>query len=226
MTSSVANANARISQVRQQMNSLSPKRQGGSFSQKLENEMYASTSVAKRTPEETKLTKGEVFTNPPVMFQKASAVTSVADTTGVLKNADKYADIIESAAKEFNVNPSLIRGIIQTESSFNPKAVSRVGAQGLMQLMPGTAKELGVTDPFDPEQNIRGGTKYISQLLKRFDGDVKLAVASYNTGPGRISKLGITPNTSNPQDYLKISSGVQGYVNKVLKFTNVFLGNS
>ncbi len=123
---------------------------------------------------------------------------------------------VMSAARKTGLDPALIRAVIQTESSFRSNAVSRAGAQGLMQLMPGTAKELGVTDPFDPVQNVLGGSTYLAKQLKRF-GDIRLALAAYNTGPGRVGRYGIT-DANDPEQYEQISARVRGYVNKVLAY--------
>ncbi len=102
--------------------------------------------------------------------------------------------VIEEAAATHGVSPHLVRAVVLTESAFNPFAVSRVGAQGLMQLMPATATHMGVTDSLDPRQNVFGGTKYLSQLLTRFNGNVALALAGYNAGPARVARYrGIPP---------------------------------
>lgn len=102
--------------------------------------------------------------------------------------------VIEEAAASHGVSPHLVRAVVQTESAFNPFAVSRVGARGLMQLMPDTATSLGVTDSLDPRQNVFGGAKYLSQLLTRFDGNVALALAGYNAGPAKVARYkGIPP---------------------------------
>lgn len=111
-------------------------------------------------------------------------------------------DIFERASKKYNVPVELLKAIAKAESDFVVDAVSRSGAQGIMQLMPGTAAELGVTDPFDPEQNIMGGSKYISDLLKRYDGDTKLALAAYNAGMGNVKKYGGIPPFEETQNYV------------------------
>ncbi len=99
-----------------------------------------------------------------------------------------YESIIQEAAQRYRVDAGLIRAVIQAESGGNPLAVSRAGARGLMQLMPQTAVELGVTNSFDPAQNIMGGTSYLRSLLDRYRGDVKLALAAYNWGMGNLEK--------------------------------------
>ena len=95
---------------------------------------------------------------------------------------------VDQAARKYNLPAALINAIIQAESNFQVRAVSPAGARGLMQLMPSTAEELGVTDPFDIDQNIDGGTRYLRQMLSRFDGNLQLALAAYNAGPGAVAK--------------------------------------
>jgi len=103
-------------------------------------------------------------------------------------SSQEFDKIITQVAGEFGVDPGLIKAVIAVESNGNPRAVSPAGAQGLMQLMPRTAAELGVTDPFDPVQNIRAGTRYLSQLQNRYQGDLKLTLAAYNWGMGNLEK--------------------------------------
>ena len=113
---------------------------------------------------------------------------------------------IRNAAKKYAISEKLIQSVIQAESSYRPDAVSPAGAQGLMQLMPATAKELGVTDPFDIDQNVDGGARYLKKMLDRFDGDIKLALAAYNAGPGTVQRY--NGNVPYPE--------TQTYVQRVL----------
>ena len=119
-------------------------------------------------------------------------------------------EIFEAAGKKFNISPDLLKAVAKVESNFRPEVVSRAGAMGIMQLMPGTAKYLGVTDPFDPEQNIMGGAKYLKEQLDRFDGDVKLALAAYNAGWPTVIKHGGIPPFRQTQNYVPKVLGYLG----------------
>ena len=109
---------------------------------------------------------------------------------------------ILEASETYDIDQAMIRAIIRTESSYNPNAVSRAGAMGLMQLMPGTASYLGVTDAFDIQQNIMGGTRYFRQMLDRFNNDERLALAAYNAGPGNVQRHGGIPPFPETQNYV------------------------
>jgi soluble lytic murein transglycosylase-like protein len=106
------------------------------------------------------------------------------------ERSEPYEDLIVEHAREHNVRPSLVRAVIQVESAFNPIAYSNKGAMGLMQLMPATAREFGVRNAFNPEQNIKAGVAYLRQLLDRYDGNEQLALAAYNAGPGAVDRYG------------------------------------
>jgi hypothetical protein len=119
-----------------------------------------------------------------------------------LANA-QFGQFIQSASKRFNVDADLISSVIAVESNFNPKAVSRRNARGLMQLIPGTASHLGVHNIFDPQENINGGTQYLAELLHRYDNDLILALAAYNAGPQRVQKYGRVPLFPETQSYVR-----------------------
>ena len=118
-------------------------------------------------------------------------------------NRQAYDDEIRAAARVFTVDDSLIRAIIHAESAYQPEALSPRGAQGLMQLMPETQKELQVDDVFDPISNIEGGTLYLSRLLDKFDQNVELATAAYNAGPGAVQQYGGIPPYKETREYVR-----------------------
>jgi soluble lytic murein transglycosylase-like protein len=111
--------------------------------------------------------------------------------------------LVQQNATTWQVDPALVKAVIANESGFDANATSRVGAQGLMQLMPETAQSLGVRNPYDPHQNIAGGTRYLRGLLDRFGGDTRLAVAAYNAGPGAVEKYGDVPPYAETQNYVQ-----------------------
>ncbi|SEO81689.1 Transglycosylase SLT domain-containing protein [Amphibacillus marinus] len=150
-------------------------------------------------PIETGLSIREILEGRPSLLAQTSAVT-----TPVQANVAQDLDaIIKEAAATYQIDERLIRSVIKTESNFNQHAVSRAGAEGYMQLMPQTAKGLGVTDSFNAKQNIFGGTKYLRQMLNRYNNNTTLALAAYNAGPGNVDKYNGIPPFTETQNYVK-----------------------
>jgi len=147
---------------------------------------------------------------------KGAAARAIAVPVGsplVARSSPQYDPLIRQHATEHRIRPDLVRAVIQVESAFNPRAVSPKGAMGLTQLMPATAKQFGVIDPFNPAENIRAGVSYLRQLLDRYDHDEQLALAAYNAGPGAVDKYGSkVPPYKETQNYVLKITGIQGTV--------------
>jgi soluble lytic murein transglycosylase-like protein len=156
------------------------------------------------------------------LLAQASGENSTVSATETDSGASAYDSVIAAASKAYGLDEDLIHAVIQAESSYNTNAVSSAGAQGLMQLMPGTAASLGVTDPFDAQQNIFAGTQYLKKQIERF-GDVRLALAAYNTGPSRVASLNIT-DADDLEQYTKLSTSVRAYVDRVLSYRDDYKG--
>jgi soluble lytic murein transglycosylase-like protein len=145
--------------------------------------------------------------------QSASAKIVAANFRGPAATAGDIDSALELAAARHNVDPNLVRAVVKVESNFNPNAVSRKGAMGLMQLMPSTARQLNVKNPFDPEQNVDAGVRHLKQLLESYGGDVKLTLAAYNAGAGAVARSSGVPHYAETQNYVR-------------RITNLYYGGS
>jgi len=146
---------------------------------------------------------------PPVNVPAAASVSPVRPA-----GREAYTELIERIAGQYEVDPALITAVVQAESNFDPYLVSRAGAVGLMQLMPSTAAGLGVTDVYDPAQNIDGGVRYLLGQIIRFDGDILMALAAYNCGPYGLKSRGVT-NLADPDQRALLPAETRKYLDNI-----------
>lgn len=150
-------------------------------------------------------TKPQGASAPVTTYAVRSATTLIRTTSKPpsSRGVTAYDDLIQQHSERHGISADLVRAVIQAESGFNPRALSPKGAMGLMQLMPATARDLGVDNPFQPGENIRGGVAYLARLLTRFNQDVHLALAAYNAGPHRVEQYDGVPPYRETQQYVK-----------------------
>ena len=146
------------------------------------------------------------FTNVPTSSNSSNYKVYIKETPKNSLESDTtnlYDHVISEASKKHGVSFSLLKALIKTESDFDPRAVSKAGAMGLMQIMPENIKRLKIKDPFDPKDNVMGGTRYLKQLIHRFEGKLPLALAAYNAGPGVVEKYQRIPPYKETENYVK-----------------------
>ena len=156
------------------------------------------------------------FTNVPASTKYRLYIRNRKPAFNTSPGTKKYDGIIQDAARRYGVDFSLLKAIIRAESSFNPQAISRKGARGLMQIMPQNFRTLEIQDPFDPKQNIMGGARYFRSLLDRYEGKVALTLAAYNAGPTAVDRYRRIPPYVETQDY----------VEKVLRYYKYYKNNT
>lgn len=169
----------------------SDRRRGERRKQRLRTLLFAAAALS--------ATPSQLVKSRPLLGSVAVETTNFT----ALRPESAYEQLIQEAARLYDISPALIRAVMRTESQFDPNAVSPVGAQGLMQLMPALAKEMGVTDPFDPRDNIIGGARYLKQLLDSHRGNVALTLASYNAGPGNVKRYRGIPPFKETRNYVR-----------------------
>ncbi len=206
MTDEISSITSRISEIQSRIAALSGptpsletiKATPASFAQALDT---ARTPVSGPT----RLPDGPAHVlAPPASLGPLPVSPGAADVIPLTQaSAAGYSELIQKYAAQNGLEPSLVQAVIKTESDGNPRCVSSAGAMGLMQLMPENVKEAGIADPFDPEQNIAAGTKQLSGLLSQYHGNLDLALAGYNAGPGNVHKYGGVPPFTETQNYIK-----------------------
>ena len=146
---------------------------------------------------------GDLLTNPSTRVNANIYTAKASGVAEKLTTREQIKGLVSRISKKHGVDEKLVNALIKQESGFNPNAKSKVGAIGLMQLMPSTAKGLGVTNAMDPEQNVEGGVKYLKSMLNKYNGNVILALAAYNAGPGAVDKYDGVPPYKETQNYVK-----------------------
>ena len=147
--------------------------------------------------------KASGFTKVAFHSSQSSSFAVPELSAAALANRQKFEEMIHEVSSRYRVDPALVRAVIETESHWNSSAISRRGALGLMQLVPGTAQQLGVSNALDPKQNVDGGVRYLHSLLERYNGDLDKTLAAYNAGPGAVDRAGGVPRIRETREYVQ-----------------------
>ena len=154
-------------------------------------------------PQRPSVPRGFKPTGNASLLTQGSSSPSAELSAAELANRQKIEEMIREVSARYRVDPALVRAVIQTESNYNSSAVSRKGALGLMQLVPGTARQMGINNALDPKQNIDGGVRYLHSLLERYNGDLDRALAAYNAGPGAVDRARGIPGNRETREYIQ-----------------------
>ncbi|TXK77112.1 lytic transglycosylase domain-containing protein [Paenibacillus sp. N3.4] len=195
----------------------------GDFSALLETVMgqASGSTMTGKDPMASLLGSASVNSIPSSLNALGRAYTPL-QTANRASSLSQYDGLIQEASRKYGVDSSLVKAVIQQESEFNHQAVSSAGAKGLMQLMDGTGSGYGVTNPFDPKQNVDAGTHFLSHLIKKYNGNEGVALAAYNAGPGRVDRLGIQNDQDLANKLHLLPKETQAYVSKVLGHKTTF----